>query len=103
VVVGLHRDYRINPQDLWKPLAGSPERMGEVVLGMRSKAEKAFHVIHGFTLHDPQGRPIGVWYSLPWSPTCLEILADRTVRIDPPDVDTYNLMNEDAGWSPMNG
>lgn len=103
VVVGLHRDYRMNTFDLWKPVAMSPARMAQIVEGMRVKANEGHHFLYGFDMHDPQGRPIGAWYSLPSARTCLEILPDGSVRIDPPDIDTFDLMNQDAGWSPMNG
>jgi len=96
-IIGLHRDYRIDPKSLWKPVEMSQLAMKEIVTNMRTKAFEHLPFLYGFELLDPQGRPIGVWYSIQTARTCLQIKKDGSVRIDTPDLDTYEQMNRDTG------
>jgi hypothetical protein len=55
------------------------------------------HFLYGFNLLDPHGAPIGIWYSIQTARTCLQIRDDGTIRIDPPDLDTYQQLDGDTG------
>ena len=89
-LMGLHRSYRLDPGSLWKEVQMTPAKMKEIVRGMDAKAsmQREFH--KGYELLDNNGRPIGVWYSLMRARTFLSIEEDGTVRIDTPDLDTYD-------------
>ena len=89
-LIGLHRDYRLDPETLWKEVQMTPEKMKEIVEHMNTKASYYLEFQKGFELLDNNGRPIGVWYSLPKARTSLRIQEDGTVRIDTPDLDTYD-------------
>lgn len=102
-IIGLHRDHPIDSKTLWKEMAMDPKTFKEVVESMKNKASERFHYLYGYEMLDPQGRPIGVWYSLPTARTCVRILKDGTVRIDTPDLDTYDQMNGDSGLHLENG
>ena len=88
-LMGLHRSYRLDPGALWQEVQMTPEKMKELVEGMNAKASMQREDQKGFELLDPNGRPIGVWYSLLRARTFVRIQEDGTVRIDTPDLDTY--------------
>lgn len=88
-LMGLHRDYRLDPETLWKEVAMTPERMKEIVEHMKTKAAEYGQFQHGFEMSDDKGRPIGVWYSILTARTFLRMQDNGTVRIDTPDLDTY--------------
>jgi len=97
VIIGLHRDYRIDTQSLWKEVAMTPEVMRNIVGNMKEKSSTRQRFLYGFELVDPQGRPIGVWYSIRTARTCLQMKKDGTVRIDTPDLDTFEQLNGETG------
>jgi hypothetical protein len=88
-LIGLHRDYRLDPRTLWKEETMTPERMKEIVQFMQMKALEYRAVLHGFDMLDDKGRQIGVWYSIMTAPTLVRMQEDGTVRIDTPDLETY--------------
>ncbi len=45
---------------------------------------------------DNNGKPIGVWYSILSAQTFLRMNDDGTVRIDTPDLDTYEKRGGDG-------
>jgi hypothetical protein len=102
-IIGLHRDYRIDPKSLWKEVDMTTDVMQKIVGNMREKTSSRLLSLYGFELLDPQGKPIGVWYSIQTARTCLQIKADGTVRLDTPDLDTYEQMNGDTGAHLENG
>jgi hypothetical protein len=87
--MGLHRDYRLDPETLWKEVAMTPARMKEIVEDMKTKAAEYRLFQYGFEMSDDKGRPIGVWYSILSARTFLRMQEDGTVRIDTPELDTY--------------
>lgn len=96
-LMGLHRDYRLDPKTLWREVPGmTAARMEEIVEGMRTKAGQHNMFQYGFVMSDDKGRPVGVWYSVLWAPTFLRMNADGTVRIDTPAPDVYTRLENDA-------
>jgi len=88
-LMGLHRSYRLDPAALWREVQMTPEKMKEIVEGMNAKASMQREYLKGFQLLDNNGRPIGVWYSLMRAQTFVRTREDGTVRIDTPDLQTW--------------
>jgi len=88
-LMGLHKDYRLDPSTLWRKVEMSTAKMKEIVEGMKTKAFEHHQFQYGFEMSDPKGRSIGVWYSILTARTFLRMNDDGTVRIDTPDLDTY--------------
>jgi hypothetical protein len=97
VIIGLHRDYRLDTQSLWKEVAMTPEVMQNIAGNMKEKSSDRQRFLYGFELIDPKGKPIGVWYSIMTARTCLQMNEDGTVRIDTPDLDTFEQLNGETG------
>jgi hypothetical protein len=97
VIIGLHRDYRLDTQSLWKEVAMTPEVMKNIVGNMNQMAFAHQLFLYGFELVDPKGKPIGVWYSIRAALTCLQMKKDGTVRIDTPDLETHEQLNGESG------
>ena len=87
--MGLHRDYRLDPRTLWKEVTMTPEKMKEIVQSLQTKAWDYGLLQHGFDISDDKGRRIGVWYSILTAPTFVRMQEDGTVRIDTPELETY--------------
>ena len=87
--MGLHRDYRLDPETLWKEVAMTPEKMKEIVDNIHTKAAEYGQFPTGYEMTDDKGRPIGVWYSMMTARTFLRMQENGTVRIDTPPLDTY--------------
>ena len=94
-LMGLHRDYRLDPRALWKDETMTPERMKEIVQSMQSKAWDHRLLQHGYDILDDKGRRIGVWYSIMTAPTLVRMQEDGTVRIDTPALDTYEKIRSE--------
>jgi len=94
-LMGLNRNYRLDPSTLWREVDMSAVKMKEIVEGMHAKVSELQTVLHGFELTDNNGRPIGVWYSILKARTFLQINDDGTVRIDTPPLDTYESRDGD--------
>ena len=88
-LMGLHRDYRLDPETLWKEVTMTPAKMKEIVEYMKTKAAEYRLFQYGFEMSDDKGRPIGVWYSILTARTFLRMQENGTVRIDTPELDTY--------------
>ncbi len=97
VIIGLHRDYHLDTQSLWKDLAMTPAVMQNLVGNMKEKASARMLFLYGFELVDPKGKPIGVWYSLRSTVSCLQMQKNGTVRIDTPDMETHETLNGEGG------
>jgi hypothetical protein len=96
-LMGLHRDYRLDPKTLWKAVPGmTTAKMTEIVDNMKTKASRHNMFQFGFEMTDNKGRPIGVWYSVLWARTFLRMNEDGTVRIDTPDLDVYERTQGDS-------
>ena len=96
-LMGLHRDYRLDPRTLWKEVPGmTTAKMKEIVDDMKTKASRHNMFQYGFEMSDNKGRPIGVWYSVLLARTFLRMNEDGTVRIDTPDLDVYQRTQGDS-------
>ena len=62
-VMGLDKAYVLD-NDLWKPLEPNPKAFKKMIQDMQYKAQSHGTLQHGFVIKDPQGKPIGVWYSI---------------------------------------
>ena len=91
-LIGLHRDYSLHPETTWKEVAMTPKLMKEIVEHMKTKAFSDLRFQSGFEMSDDKGRPIGVWYSILTARTFLHMEENGTVRIDTPDLETYEKL-----------
>jgi hypothetical protein len=89
-LIGLQRGYRLDPETLWREVEMTPEQMKGIVEHMRTKATELFQHQYGFAITDAGGEPIGVWYSILKARTFVQVKEDRIVRIDTPELDTYD-------------
>ncbi|MHB8770114.1 MAG: hypothetical protein ACYC7J_03875 [Syntrophales bacterium] len=97
-LMGLDRKYRIDPETLWREVPGmTPARMKEIVDWMRVRAFRSYDHQYGFEMRAPDGRQIGVWYSILIATTFVRMNEDGTVRIDTPDPDTYRELSREDG------
>jgi hypothetical protein len=88
-LMGLHRDYRLDPETLWKEVDMTPKKMKETIESIKTRASEYWQFPQGYHLLDDKGRPIGLWYSIPTAPTLVRMQENGTVRIDTPDLETY--------------
>jgi hypothetical protein len=63
---------------------------------MKTKAAEFRRYQYGFELSDDKGRPIGVWYSILKARTFLHMQENGTVRIDTPELDTYDKLDAET-------
>ena len=61
-VIGLDREYRLEGGPLWNAVAADSATFKKVV-GLVESFPVVGSYTAGFTIFDPAGRPIGVWYS----------------------------------------
>jgi hypothetical protein len=88
-LIGLRRDYRLDPETLWKEVVMTPEKLREIVGLMKARGREYGRFPQGFDLLDPVGKMIGFWYSVSSARTFLKFEEDRTVMILTPKLDTY--------------
>ncbi|MDO9230209.1 MAG: hypothetical protein Q7U03_11655 [Syntrophales bacterium] len=91
-LIGLHRDYRLDPETLWKEVAMTPEKLRGIVGFMMTKASEFSQFPHEFELFDTGGKKIGFWYSILTARTYLRFEEDGTVMIQTPELDTYEKL-----------
>lgn len=91
-LIGLHRDYRLDPETLWKEVAMTPEKLRGIVGFMKTKASEFSQFPHEFELLDTGGKKIGFWYSILKARTYLRFEEDGTVMIQTPELDTYEKL-----------
>jgi hypothetical protein len=91
-LIGLHRDYRLDRETLWKEVAMTPEKLREINGFMKAKAYEFHQFPHGFDLIDPQGKKIGFWYSIYTARTFLRFEEDGTVMILTPELETFDKL-----------
>lgn len=89
-LIGLSRDYHLDPETLWKEVQMTPKLMKEIVDHMKARASQLLQFPKGFDLVDDTGRVIGAWYSIITARTFVQMKKEGTVRIDTPDIDTYD-------------
>jgi hypothetical protein len=88
-LIGLHRDYRLDRETLWKEVAMTPGKLREIVGFMKAKAREFGQFPHGFDLIDTGGKKIGFWYSIFTARTFLRFEEDGTVMILTPELETF--------------
>lgn len=91
-LIGLHRDYRIDPETQWKEVAMTPEKLREIVGYMKAKAREFHQYPYGFDLLDREGKKIGFWYSIFLARTYLRFETNGTVTIQTPELETYEKL-----------
>jgi hypothetical protein len=91
-LIGLHRDYRLNPETLWKEVAMTPEKLRGIVGYMKTKASEYGQFQYEFELLDTKGKKIGFWYSLLTARTFLRFEEDGTVMLPTPELETYEKL-----------
>ena len=89
-LIGLSRDYHLDPETLWKEVQMNQKLMKEIVDNMKARASQLLQFPKGFSLVDDKGRVIGAWYSIITARTFVQMKQDGIVRIDTPDIDTYD-------------
>ena len=96
-LIGLHRDYRLDRETLWKEVDMTPVKLREIVGFMKAKAYEHRQFPHGFDLLDTGGKKIGFWYSIFTARTFLRFEEDGTVMILTPELETFfKLENKDS-------
>ncbi len=90
-ILGLRKDLRLDPKTLWKNIAMTPAKMKEIVGDMKARTSQLGPCLYlyGFEMTAPDGRRVGVWYSIPTARTFLRMNEDKTIWIETPDIDTY--------------
>ncbi len=96
-LIGLHRDYRLDPETLWKEVAMTPEQLRNIVAQMKTKAFEFGQFPYEFELLDTGGKKIGFWYSILMARTFLRFEADGTVMILTPELETYEKLESRDG------
>ncbi|MBN1614672.1 MAG: hypothetical protein JW950_09430 [Deltaproteobacteria bacterium] len=91
-ILGLKKTFALEA-GLWKPVDPEPEVMRRFVSDMQSRALLNNEFLHGFVIRDPEGRPIGIWYSILSARTSVRVKADGTVAIPPPPI-----RDDDRRW-----
>jgi len=88
-LLGLDKHY-ILESTLWKSVDMTPARMKEIVTGMKSRTSTIGQNLSGFSLLDPQGKPVGIWYSIVTATTAFKMKENNGVLIYTPDLDAYD-------------
>jgi hypothetical protein len=87
-IIGLDKKYALEP-DLWKKTDPAAKEFRDMISEMQTQALQIGQFLHGFTLLDDRGRPIGVWYSIPSAVTAVKMQDEKTALIYQPPMDTY--------------
>ncbi len=88
-ILGLRGDVQLDSRTLWKEVKMTRAKMKELVGDMKTRTFGLGLYLYGFELTAPDGRPVGVWYSIPTARTMLRRNEDSTIWIETPDIDTY--------------
>jgi hypothetical protein len=88
-VMGLNKAYTLD-SDLWKKIELTQAKLQELVLSMKSKAVNFGQSLFGFAILDDQRKKIGVWYSILFAATSVQMKGENRVMIYTPDSDTHN-------------
>jgi hypothetical protein len=90
-VMGLQRDYTLDPRTTWKEVMMTPEKMKEFVMYMYQKAWVDHRqALQGFEIMDNNGKSIGVWYSILRARTFVRMQEEGTINIPTPNLEIYN-------------
>ena len=99
-LLGLRRDLRLDPRTLWKEVPMDPATLKEIVGNMKTKAFEYRQFPYGFAIRDNKGETIGVWYSILTARTFVRMQEDGSVRIDTPNLDTYEKFDVEREPNP---
>ncbi|MDD5169068.1 MAG: hypothetical protein PHN75_09635 [Syntrophales bacterium] len=101
VIMGLKKAYVLD-NDLWKPIDPDPKVFRNFVKSMQDKARSYALSQRGFILRDPQGKALGVWYSLiQIRPMIVKMGEGNKVDVYTPELFIYPAGTVDAGGSPI--
>jgi len=88
-LIGLRKEYVLD-NDLWKTLEPDPKIFKDKIRSMQDKARQYGGHQYGFVIRDPQGKPIGVWYSVLTVITrIVEMGEGNKVIVYTPELDVY--------------
>jgi len=91
--MGLDKNYVLE-STLWKRVEMTPARLKEIVTDMKSKTSTIHQSLFGFSLIDPQGKPVGIWYSILSARTAFQMKENNRVMIHTPDLRTYEKFED---------
>ncbi len=87
-IMGLRKEYVLD-NDLWRPIPKDPGIFNKMVEGMYYKASEASRFLHGFVMKSPEGRNLGVWYSLSSVKMRLKMGEGNKVIVFTPEQNVY--------------
>jgi hypothetical protein len=92
-ILGLNKAYALD-SDLWKKIELTPAMLQELVLSMKSRAMNFGQNQFGFAVLDDRGKQIGVWYSILFAATSVQMKGENKVMIYTPAPDSYKKNEE---------
>lgn len=82
-IIAVNADF-ILVSDLWTPFEPSPKRLRDLTdYAQTHYGTDTHHFPYGYKILTPDGRKVGVWYSI-WDWTTIEMRSDREVNVYPP-------------------
>ena len=82
-IIAVKADFKM-VSDQWTAFDPSPQRLrGLMDYAQTHYGTDVHHFPYGYTIFAPDGREVGVWYSI-WDWTTIEMLSDREVNVYPP-------------------
>jgi len=88
-LIGLKKEYVLD-NDLWKPLEPSPRIFRDKIQSMKEKARSCGGHQYGFAIRDPQGKLLGIWYSMITVQTMTVRMGEgNKVIVYTPELDVY--------------
>ena len=84
VIIGVNKNYTLD-STLWRKTMITPVIFKNLVSGMQSLASETSTLLHGFTILDNMGVPIGTWYSPLQTPTFVRMAGEKIVDIQTPN------------------
>jgi len=87
-IIGLKKGYVLEP-DTWKPLPRDPKLFKDMIVHMQEKGLELLDQPRGFVMTDPEGKPVGVWYSIMKARKTLRMGEGKKVVVYPPDLVIY--------------
>jgi hypothetical protein len=88
-ILGLKKTHGLDDSSLWKKIDMTPDMLETLVGRMQDRVRFLNRFQYGAAIYDPQGNPIGIWYSMLEAITAVQMTDERTVIIYTPDIDTY--------------
>lgn len=82
-IIAVNEDFKL-VSDQWTAFEPSPQRLrGLMDYAQTHYGSNTRHFPYGYTILAPDGRKVGVWYSI-WDWTTIQMLSDHEVKIYPP-------------------